>query len=208
MLKPMGSVSLAQILQWEASQSATTTVSQEAMQARIASPSSDVLGENGGALAETGLSMGDGASASANKAVMLDTSSEDTRRSRVIKLTDAMLDEWLSPGFTSLAIAVRESPAPILTSLLKLLRPGSPFVIYSQAIEPLAQCSHLCHKLKVAVRLQLLESFTRAYQVATNRTHPNMNTYPATGYVLSGVKVVPDSSQLSVLRDETPTEEE
>lgn len=117
------------------------------------------------------------------------SSGDGGRRSKPAKVTDDALHGWLSPGFTSLAIAVREPPAPVLEHLLDLLRPGAPFAIYSQTIEPLAQCLHLCQRRKAAVRLQLLESFTRAYQVALNRTHPNMNTYPATGYVLSGVKV-------------------
>ena len=43
---------------------------------------------------------------------------------------------------------------------------------------------------RAAVRLQLMETWTRKYQVADQRTHPEMNAYPATGYVLSGVAVL------------------
>ena len=42
---------------------------------------------------------------------------------------------------------------------------------------------------EIAIRLQLTESFTRKYQVAENRTHPEMNAYPPTGYLLSGANM-------------------
>ena len=64
-------------------------------------------------------------------------------------------------------------------------------MLYHPSITPLAECMHACHVAKAAVKMQLLESFTRKYQVAPNRTHPEMTTYPPTGYVLSGVTVVP-----------------
>ena len=83
----------------------------------------------------------------------------------------------------------RESPLAALPQLLSRLQDGSPFVLYNPSVAPLADCLHYCQKHKLAVRLQLLEGFTRAYQVAANRTHPTMNTYPPTGCVLSGVKV-------------------
>lgn len=47
---------------------------------------------------------------------------------------------------------------------------------------------------RVSVRMQLLETWCRKYQVAENRTHPEMNAYPPTGYVLSGVTVVPPTT--------------
>jgi tRNA (adenine-N(1)-)-methyltransferase non-catalytic subunit len=146
----------------------------------VKSPSGKAVNRhNGQARVEAGQAAGEAAAG------------EGGRRSKPTKVTNEALSNWLSPGFTSFAIAVRESPAPVLEHLLELLLPGSPFAIYSQTIEPLAQCLHLCQRRRAAVRLQLLESFTRSYQVALNRTHPNMNTYPATGYVLSGVKVAP-----------------
>ena len=49
---------------------------------------------------------------------------------------------------------------------------------------------YACLQAKAAVKMQLLETWTRQYQVAPNRTHPEMNTYPPTGYVLTGVAVL------------------
>ena len=47
------------------------------------------------------------------------------------------------------------------------------------------------HKAKCAVNMHLFDSWHRKYQVAENRTHPEMTTYPPTGYVLTGISVVP-----------------
>ena len=94
-------------------------------------------------------------------------------------------------GYTCLLVATKESPAPAMLALLGRLVPGSPFAIYHASPQPLAECFQLALQAKAAVRMQLVESFTRKYQVAENRTHPEMNTYPPTGYVLSGVAVLP-----------------
>jgi tRNA (adenine-N(1)-)-methyltransferase non-catalytic subunit len=105
------------------------------------------------------------------------------------KLSDSEVAAWVEPGFTSLLVACRESPLAALPQLLSRLQDGCPFVIYNPCVAPLADCMHYCQRHKLAVKLQLLEGFTRAYQVAPNRTHPTMNTSPPTGCVLSGVKV-------------------
>lgn len=107
----------------------------------------------------------------------------------VRKLSESEVAAWVRPGFTSLLVACRESPLAALPQLLSRLQDGCPFVIYNPSVAPLADCMHYCQRHKLAVKLQLLEGFTRAYQVAPNRTHPTMNTYPPTGCVLSGVKV-------------------
>ena len=106
-------------------------------------------------------------------------------------LRGTALEVDAADGYSSLMVAVRESPAPAILNLLSRLRPGSPFVLYHHQLQPLAECLHVCQQAKGAVRLQLTESWTRKYQVAANRTHPEMSTYPPTGYLLSGVTVVP-----------------
>lgn len=106
-------------------------------------------------------------------------------------LREAPLAALVAGGFTSLIVATKESPLPALLPLLAHLVPGAPFVLYHPTIQPLAECLHACQKARVAVGLQLCESWTRPYQVATNRTHPMMNAPPPTGYVLTGNVVVP-----------------
>ena len=110
-------------------------------------------------------------------------------------LRGAALAEAAAPGFTSLLVALRESPAPAISALLGRLRPGSPFAIYHASISPLAECYHTLHAAKLAVKMQLIETWTRKYQVAPNRTHPEMTTYPPTGYVLTGVAVAPPTAE-------------
>ena len=95
----------------------------------------------------------------------------------------------VAEGFTSLVVASRDSTAAVLPLLLGRLVPGSPFVAYHPSITPLAECLHACRSRRLAVRLQLHETFCRKYQVAPGRTHPEMNALPPTGYVLSGIAV-------------------
>ena len=109
---------------------------------------------------------------------------------KILTLRDAALSEVAAQGFTSLVVAVREAPAVAILALLARLVPGSPFVVYHPSITPLAECLHVCQQSRAAVRLQLMETWARKYQVADLRTHPEMNAYPATGYVLSGVAVL------------------
>ena len=111
---------------------------------------------------------------------------------------DALAAE-ASLGFTSLIVAHRgDQLSSAVLHLLRRLVPGSPFVVYHQSMQPLADCLHICHQERLAVRLQLLDSWTRAYQVAPDRTHPEMSTYPPTGFVLGGIKVAPPLSDVRV----------
>ena len=107
-------------------------------------------------------------------------------------LSDADERSWTAHGFTSLVIATREPPLPILLTMLELLRPSCPFVLYHPSSQPLADCMHACQQARIAVRMQLIEPWTRSYQVEQNRTHPTMSTYCPTGYVLAGVRVETD----------------
>ena len=110
---------------------------------------------------------------------------------------DALAAE-ASLGFTSLIVAHRgDQLSSAVLHLLRRLVPGSPFVVYHQSMQPLAECLHACQQAKLAIRLQLIETWSRLYQVAENRTHPTMNAYPATGYVLHGITVLPPAASSS-----------
>ena len=152
-------------------------------------------GEGGGAAAtpaDTGTAEAGAAEAGAVEAGVEAPKASETKVHQgkaVRKLSESEVAAWVRPGFTSLLVACRESPLAALPQLLSRLQDGCPFVIYNPSVAPLADCMHYCQRHKLAVKLQLLEGFTRAYQVAPNRTHPTMNTYPPTGCVLSGVKV-------------------
>jgi tRNA (adenine-N(1)-)-methyltransferase non-catalytic subunit len=101
------------------------------------------------------------------------------------------LEEDARSGYTSLIVATRESVLPAIIELLARLVPGSPFAIYHASMQPLVDCMHACQQAKAAVKMQLLESWARPYQVAPGRTHPEMNAFPPTGYILCGVAVLP-----------------
>eukprot|EP01104_Vermistella_antarctica_P013379 TRINITY_DN402_c0_g1_i1.p1 TRINITY_DN402_c0_g1~~TRINITY_DN402_c0_g1_i1.p1 ORF type:complete len:272 (-),score=44.86 TRINITY_DN402_c0_g1_i1:1162-1977(-) len=96
--------------------------------------------------------------------------------------------------FTSLLIAVAENPCPIFETVLPLLQPSRPFVLFCQYIEPLARCQQYLVSQSLGACLILRELWTREYQVLPLRTHPQMRTHGASGFVLSGVKVDSSSS--------------
>lgn len=119
----------------------------------------------------------------------VEKSVEKCRQRKVRMVTKPELSAWVGSGFSSLLMATREPPFVLLEALMGLLRPGASFAIYHQCIEPLAKCLHFCQNRRCALRLQIVESWTRLYQVDPGRTHPHMRTHPATGYLFVGVKV-------------------
>lgn len=119
----------------------------------------------------------------------VEKSVEKCRQRKVRMVTKPELSAWVGSGFSSLLMATREPPFVLLEALMGLLRPGASFAIYHQCIEPLAKCLHFCQNRRCALRLQIVESWTRLYQVDPGRTHPHMTTHPATGYLFVGVKV-------------------
>ena len=61
----------------------------------------------------------------------------------VIAATDAEAGEIAAGGFTSAVIvAPRLDPAELLAALLPLLLPSAAVVVYSPALQPLAECFH------------------------------------------------------------------
>ena len=48
--------------------------------------------------------------------------------------------QWLREGFSSLIIASKYDPLPVLKQALYLLGPSSPIVIHSEHVEPLNEC--------------------------------------------------------------------
>lgn len=97
---------------------------------------------------------------------------------------------WAQRGFTSLVVAALHiSPSAAAQSLLPLLAPSSSFAIYHTYLQPLAECMHKLQKEKLAVALQLSESWLREYQVLPERSHPLMQMSATGGYLLHGITV-------------------
>jgi hypothetical protein len=104
--------------------------------------------------------------------------------------------QWLSSRQSdSLILATRYDPTETLLQMLPYLAPSSPFVIYSEFIEPLTQCFQQLQEHGHAINLRLSDTWTREYQVLPGRTHPNMNMSQSGGFILTGIKLDPETGR-------------
>jgi len=79
--------------------------------------------------------------------------------------------------------------AALLARLLPLLAGGSPFAVFSNAAQPLAEAADSLLRQKCAACVELHEPWSREHQVLPQRTHPMMNMSATGGYVLVGFTV-------------------
>ncbi|CAL5227088.1 g9994 [Coccomyxa viridis] len=102
------------------------------------------------------------------------------------------LKQACSSGFSSCILASPNiDPSVLLRRVMPLLAPSASFAVFSNWMQPLADCMFKLQVSKEAVALQLNESWWREYQVLPGRTHPCMMTSGTGGYVLSGTKAAP-----------------
>jgi len=102
-------------------------------------------------------------------------------------------DALLKQDCDSLIIAVRYDPTETLMALWKYLAPSAPFVVYCEFAEPLCRCFLELQSKKIAINLRLSDTWAREYQVMPNRTHPNMTMSQSGGFILTGVKLHPET---------------
>lgn len=95
--------------------------------------------------------------------------------------------------YLQVIIAVRYDPIATLLGLLPFLASSSPFVVYCEFIEPLAECFMVIQKQKLAINLRLSDTWMREYQVLPERTHPSMNMTHSGGFILTGIKLCPET---------------
>eukprot|EP01125_Pyxidicula_operculata_P012013 TRINITY_DN393_c1_g2_i2.p2 TRINITY_DN393_c1_g2~~TRINITY_DN393_c1_g2_i2.p2 ORF type:complete len:454 (-),score=104.79 TRINITY_DN393_c1_g2_i2:1943-3223(-) len=95
-------------------------------------------------------------------------------------------------GVNSLIISTDKNPEYVLESLFPYLEPSGQIIVHSQYLQPLANCYQLLKSKSAGVNLMLRETFMREYQVLPNRTRPIYNTSGASGYLLTGIKIVSD----------------
>ena len=118
--------------------------------------------------------------------------------------------DWLvARPCDSLIIVTRYDPSATLLELLPYLAPSSPFVVYFEFIEPLAECFRELQRQSLAINLRLSDTWMREYQVLPGRTHPSMNMSQSGGYILTGIKLCPvtghnelDDNLLKEIRDQ------
>ena len=92
---------------------------------------------------------------------------------------------------SSIILATKYDPTACLLKMLPHLAPSCPFVVYSEFIEPLAECFRELQRQNLAINLRLTDTWYREYQVLPGRTHPNMNMSQSGGFLLTGVKLCP-----------------
>ncbi|MES1910560.1 MAG: hypothetical protein MHM6MM_003134 [Cercozoa sp. M6MM] len=97
---------------------------------------------------------------------------------------------FLGQKSDALLVAARHEPCSFVLTMLDLLAPGSPVVVYSQTLEPLSRLLLHLRDEKRCVNLRLSETWSRFYQVLPNRTHPTMNMSADSGYLLTGYTVL------------------
>ncbi|CAM9249660.1 unnamed protein product [Choristocarpus tenellus] len=98
--------------------------------------------------------------------------------------------EWMREGSDCLIIASKYDPTTSLHAMLPFLIPSRPFVVYSEFIEPLIACMRSLQLTGAGIKLQLLDTWMREFQVLPGRTHPLNNMSSSGGYLLAGIRVL------------------
>mmetsp|Transcript_8662 Transcript_8662/g.14250 ORF Transcript_8662/g.14250 Transcript_8662/m.14250 type:complete len:461 (+) Transcript_8662:1-1383(+) len=97
----------------------------------------------------------------------------------------------------SLLICCKYRPLALLKHLYRYLEYGSPFVVWSEFVQPLVEIKQWFEsngdgdgeEEVEAVGLKVYENWFREQQVLPQRTHPMVNMQHMGGYILSGTKV-------------------
>ncbi|PRP73946.1 hypothetical protein PROFUN_08139 [Planoprotostelium fungivorum] len=105
------------------------------------------------------------------------------------------VSQLLMDGLDSLIIATRHDPASLLFPVFPLLQLSSPFVVFSPYLQPLAECADRLRSECMAIQVDVVELWTREYQVLPDRTHPEMKMTAQSGYILTGIKVMQDKER-------------
>lgn len=106
--------------------------------------------------------------------------------------------EMLRQGMNSLVVA-SNNPLQDVPRLLPYLAPSGILVVYSQYQTLLAELFAGLKRSGQWVNITMSENFMRKYQVLPMRTHPYMNMYNNSGFVLTATRVLntngPDNSK-------------
>jgi len=112
-------------------------------------------------------------------------------------------EEFLRQQADCLIIATKLEPEPILFALYPFLAPARSFAVFSLYMEPLALIQQKLFERGIALNLDLSETWMREYQVLPARTHPLMRMHGASGYVLSGIKVIEEDGEKGTKKQKT-----
>ena len=104
--------------------------------------------------------------------------------------------QWLrSRPSDSIIIVARYDPTESLLGLWPHLAPSCPFVVFCEFIEPLTECFRELQKQELAINMRLSDTWMREYQVLKDRTHPFMTMSQSGGFILTGIKLDPDTGR-------------
>lgn len=115
-----------------------------------------------------------------------------------LRPTPAQVRMYLRHPSDSLVIICGSSqypPALLLETYLPYLGLSKPFVIYCEFLEPLMACQHTLQQSPAILHLEITATWTRNIQVLPNRTHPEMTMSSCGGYLLSGIKICPRTTE-------------
>lgn len=98
-------------------------------------------------------------------------------------------EEMLRRGVNSLVVASND-PLEDVPKLLPYLAPSGILVVYSQYQTLLAELFAGLKRSGQWINITMSESFMRKYQVLPMRTHPYMNMYNNSGFVLCATRVL------------------
>jgi tRNA (adenine-N(1)-)-methyltransferase non-catalytic subunit len=102
----------------------------------------------------------------------------------------------------SLIIVTKYDPTETLLALLPFLAPSCPFVVFCEFIEPLTECFRELQQQDLAINLRLSDTWTREFQILPGRTHPSMNMSQHGGFILTGIKIHPETGRGNNLDEE------
>ncbi|XP_072936156.1 tRNA (adenine(58)-N(1))-methyltransferase non-catalytic subunit TRM6 [Epargyreus clarus] len=94
--------------------------------------------------------------------------------------------ELLSQKVDSLVIACKEDPENIFNELCTFVKPGRPFVIYYNVVEPLQNLYVTLKSQTNVAALKITCNWMRNYQILPERTHPEVTMNSSGGFLLTG----------------------
>ena len=103
--------------------------------------------------------------------------------------------EMLRRGVNSLVVA-SNNPLEEVPLLLPYLQPSGVLVVYSQYQDLLAELFAGLKRSGQWVDISMSENFMRKYQVLPMRTHPYMNMFNNSGFVLTATRVLNPNSPM------------
>jgi tRNA (adenine-N(1)-)-methyltransferase non-catalytic subunit len=121
---------------------------------------------------------------------------------KLTRHTTGEVKKWLNQQSDSLIIACKYDPTETLIQLLPYLAASCPFVVFGEHMEPLIECFRELQKQDLAINLRLTDTWLREYQVLPGRSHPNMTMSQSGGYLLSGIKICPETGHNDIQEDQ------